>query len=156
MDLKPLFEKLALDSSTELLFGKSTASLTTNTSIDAQAFLQAYNYGQSGVGKRMQLLPWNFLTRDRAFWRSCPTARAFVTSCVQENAEQYLKRPSPMEKPAVSKLVLAQELLAKTKNITNITNELLNVFLPAHDATTVALTNYILPPFSSPRDTREI
>ena len=141
VDLKPLFEKLALDSSTELLFGKSTASLTTNTSIDAKAFLQAYNYGQSGVGKRMQLLPWNFLTRDRAFWRSCATARAFVTSCVQETVEQYSKRLSPTSKPAISRIVLAQELLAKTKDINDITNELLNVFLPAHDATAVALTN---------------
>ncbi len=141
VDLKPLFEKLALDSSTELLFGTSTASLTPDTSIDAETFLQAYNYGQSGVGKRMQLLPWNFLTQDQQFWRSCATARAFVTKCVQDNVEECLKRNPPTEKPVASKLVLAQELLATTGNITDITNQLMNVFLPAHDATAVALTN---------------
>ena len=141
VDLKPLFEKLALDSSTELLFGTSTASLTPNTSIDAKAFLQAYNYGQLGVGRRMQLLPWNFLTRDQQFWRSCGTARAFVTDCVQKSAEQHSKRPPPTGKPVTSKLVLAQELLSTTGDVTEITNQLLNVFLPAHDATAVALTN---------------
>ena len=141
VDLKPLFEKLALDSSTELLFGISTASLTSNTSVDAKAFLEAYNYGQSGVGRRMQLLPWNFLTRDKQFWRSCAIARAFVSKCVQENIERPSRRPSPTEKHSTSKLVLAEELLAKTRDIDNITNQLLNVFLPAHDATAVALTN---------------
>lgn len=141
VDLKPLFEKLALDSSTELLFGKSTASLTSHASIDAISFLQAYNYGQSGVGRRMQLLPWNFLTRDPQFWRSCATARAFVINCVQENIEQFSKRASPSEKPVTSKLVLVQELLTTTRDVTEITNQLLNIFLPAHDATAVALTN---------------
>ncbi len=141
VDLKPLFEKLALDSSTELLFGTSTASLARNTSIDAEAFLRAYNYGQSGVGRRMQLLPWNFLTRDQQFWRSCATARAFVAKCVQENIKRYSKGLSSVRKPVTSKLVLAQELLATTRDVTDITNQLLNVFLPAHDATAVALTN---------------
>ena len=141
VDLKPLFEKLALDSSTELLFGTSTASLTPNTSIDAKAFLEAYNYGQSGVGRRMQLLPWNFLTRDKRFWRSCAIARAFVSKCVQENIERSLRRSSPAEKHETSKLVLAEELLATNRDIPKITNQLLNVFLPAHDATAVALTN---------------
>jgi len=141
IDVQPLFEKLALDSSTELLFGTSTASLTPNTSIDAKAFLKAYNYGQSGVGRRMQLLPWNLLTRDQQFWRSCAIARAFVTKCVHQNVEQYSKRHSRTRQPVTSKLVLAQELLAKTRDITEITNQLLNVFLPAHDATAVALTN---------------
>ena len=141
VDLKPLFEKLALDSSTELLFGTSTASLTSGASIDAKEFLQAYNYGQSGVGQRMQLLPWNFLTRDQQFWRSCATVRAFVTNCVQKNVDQYSRCPSNSGKPVTSKLVLAQELLATTRDVTDITNQLLNVFLPAHDASAVALTN---------------
>ncbi|KAL8801581.1 MAG: hypothetical protein Q9182_004367 [Xanthomendoza sp. 2 TL-2023] len=71
IDLKPCFEKLALDSSTEFLLGHSTCSLTLLPTLDAHGFLQAYNYGQAGIGKRMQLPQWNILTRDLRLWRSC-------------------------------------------------------------------------------------
>ncbi|KAI4122701.1 MAG: hypothetical protein LQ338_005665 [Usnochroma carphineum] len=137
VDLKPFFEKLALDSSTEFLFGHSTGSLTPSPTLDAQAFLQAYNYGQAGIGKRMQLPQWNFLTRDKRFWRSCSLARAFVEGCVtQASASQ--KEPT-YKTP--TRLVLAHQLAAQTRDYEDIVNQLLNVFLPAHDATAVALTN---------------
>ncbi|KAL8811345.1 MAG: hypothetical protein Q9200_001872 [Gallowayella weberi] len=123
IDLKPYFEKLALDSSTEFLFG--------------HAFLQAYNYGQAGIGKRMQLPQWNILTRDKRFWRSCKLARAFVERCVI-HASASQNDPT-FQKP--SRLILAHELAAQTKDQQDIVNQLLNVFLPAHDATAVALTN---------------
>ncbi|KAL8821619.1 MAG: hypothetical protein Q9223_000362 [Gallowayella weberi] len=137
IDLKPYFEKLALDSSTEFLFGHSTCSLTSSPTLDAQAFLQAYNYGQAGIGKRMQLPQWNILTRDKRFWRSCKLARAFVERCVI-HASASQNDPT-FQKP--SRLILAHELAAQTKDQQDIVNQLLNVFLPAHDATAVALTN---------------
>lgn len=137
VDLKPYFEKLALDSSTGFLFGHSTGSLTSSPALDAQAFLQAYNYGQAGIGKRMQLPQWNFLTRDKRFWNSCSIARAFVEGCVLQASavEKDLSDKQP------ARLVLADQLAAQTKDHKDIVNQLLNVFLPAHDATAVALTN---------------
>ena len=137
VDLKPYFEKLALDSSTEFLFGTSTCSLSPNTTLDAKAFLQAYNYGQAGIGKRMQLPQWNFLTRDKRFWRACALARSFV----ERHVAQALSSPSDPNGKPTKRLVLAHELAAQTKDRTDIVNQLLNVFLPAHDATAVALTN---------------
>ena len=137
IDLKPYFEKLALDSSTEYLFGHSTGSLTSSPALDAQAFLKAYNYGQAGIGKRMQLPQWNFLTRDKQFWSSCNIARAFVEKCVRQAVGS--QEDTTRKKPA--RLVLAHELAAQTRDHKDIVNQLLNVFLPAHDATAVALTN---------------
>ena len=137
VDLKLYFEKLALDSSTEFLFGHSTSSLSPDTTLDAKAFLQAYNYGQAGIGKRMQLPQWNFLTRDKRFWRSCKLARAFV----EKHVAQALASQSEAGYQPPKRLVLAHELAAQTKDRTDIVNQLLNVFLPAHDATAVALTN---------------
>ncbi|KAL8727982.1 MAG: hypothetical protein Q9181_005499 [Wetmoreana brouardii] len=137
VDVKPYFEKLALDSSTEFLFGHSTGSLTPSPTLDAQAFLKAYNYGQAGIGKRMQLPQWNFLTRDKRFWRSCTLARAFVERCVTQALAS--QKDSTCKQPA--RLVLAHQLAAETKDHKDIVNQLLNVFLPAHDATAVALTN---------------
>ncbi|CAL8580401.1 hypothetical protein XPA_006128 [Xanthoria parietina] len=136
-DLKPYFERLALDSSTEFLFGHSTGSLTASPTLDAQAFLQAYNYGQAGIGKRMQVPQWNVLTRDKRFWSSCKLARAFVERCVAQasasGGNAATKEPS--------RLILAHQLAAQTSHHNDIVNQLLNVFLPAHDATAVALTN---------------
>lgn len=137
VDLKPFFERLALDSSTEFLFGHSTASLSPNTTLDAKAFLQAYNYGQAGIGKRMQLPQWNFLTRDKHFWHSCTLARSFV----EKHAAQALSSLSNPDYKSPKRLILAYELATQTKDRTDIVNQLLNVFLPAHDATAVALTN---------------
>ncbi|KAL8872930.1 MAG: hypothetical protein Q9174_001533 [Haloplaca sp. 1 TL-2023] len=139
IDLKPCFEKLALDSSTEFLFGHSTGSLTLFPTLDAQAFLEAYNYGQAGIGKRMQLPQWDFLTRDQRFWDSCTLARGFVEKCVTQTF-------SSIDKVGVSKkhpkrLILAHQLASQTRDRGDIINQLLNVFLPAHDATAVALTN---------------
>ncbi len=136
VDLQPLFARLALDSCTEFLFGQSTASLASTTVADASAFLEAYNYGQAGVGKRMQLPQWNFLTRDRRFWRSCAIAREFV--------ENYVEKALSSQESADNKsdrLILAHEFAKRTKDRDDIRNQLLNVFLPAHDATSVALTN---------------
>ncbi|KAL8729546.1 MAG: hypothetical protein Q9166_004626 [cf. Caloplaca sp. 2 TL-2023] len=137
VDLKLYFERLALDSSTEFLFEHSTGSLTSSATFDAQAFLQAYNYGQAGVGKRMQLPQWDFLTRDKRFWRSCKLARAFVERCVVQASVS--QNDSSYKQP--SRLVLAHQLAARTRDHEDIVNQLLNVFLPAHDATAVALTN---------------
>ena len=137
VDLQTLFARLALDSSTELLFGQSTACLAPTTTIDAKNFLEAYNYGQAGVGKRMQLPQWNFLTRDERFWSSCAVAREFV----EKHVEKALRSRGVSNDDKDSKLILAHEIAKQTDDRDDIRNQLLNVFLPAHDATAVALTN---------------
>ena len=46
VDLQPLFGRLALDSSTEFLFGEAVGSLPPEiVSSDAQGFLKVYKYG---------------------------------------------------------------------------------------------------------------
>lgn len=135
VDLQPLFARLALDSSTDFLFGESVGSLTPNPTVDAKQFLKAYNYGQAGVGKRMQLPQWNILTRDQKFWQSCEIAHKFVDKYVSRAILQC-QSSTPNKK-----LVLAEELAKETTDKGDIRNQLLNIFLPAHDATAVALTN---------------
>jgi cytochrome P450 len=135
VDLQPLFGRLALDSSTEFLFGESVNTLLPHATEDAAAFLDAYNYGQAILGKRMQLPHWNFLTRDKRFWESCKVAHQFV--------DQYVDKALQQKDDGVptKRYVLAYELAKETKDRTDIRNQLLNIFLPAHDATAVILTN---------------
>ncbi|KAL9638269.1 MAG: hypothetical protein Q9164_001651 [Protoblastenia rupestris] len=146
VDLAPLFARLALDSSTEFLFGESVRSLTPNAlSGGAQAFLEAYDYGQMVVGKRLQLPKWNFLTRDQKFWKSCKVAHEFVDRYVASSRrickETTAEGGNHARSEGPKRYVLAHELQKESENQDMIRNQLLNIFLPAHEATAVALTN---------------
>ena len=133
VDLQPLFARLALDSSSEFLFGESFELLSSHPSRDAQEFWQRYSYAQAGVGKRLQLPRWNIFTRDKIFWDSCAVARGFVERQVSKALSYPMKESE--------RTVLAYELSRVTQDRDDIRNQLLNVFLPAHDAIAVALTN---------------
>ena len=136
VDLQPLFTRLALDSSTDFLFGESVSSLLpTNASSSAKAFLAAFNYGQKGVGHRMQLPQFNIFTRDRKFWASCKTAQDFVDGFVDKALMHH------SDGKESDRYILAYELAKESKDRIDIRNQLLNIFMPAHDASAVALTN---------------
>ena len=150
VDLQPLFGRLALDSSTEFLFGETVGSLTPEiVSSDAHGFLKAYNYGQFVVGKRLHLPQWNFITRDKRFWDSCKIAHNFVDAYIVRAQKQVSHSELANEKP--SRYILAQELVERTTDIHDIRSQLLNVFLPAHEAAGVALTNVFFNLARNPR-----
>ena len=140
VDLQPLFRRLALDSSTAFLFGESVDTLRWDElSKDARNFLEAYNYGQSVLGRRLHLPQWNFLTSDKRFLESCKDAHKFVDDFISR-AQRSMKHASD----AISgsrRYVLAHELVQRTDDTLNVRNQLLNAFLPAHEAVGVALTN---------------
>ncbi|KAL6721249.1 hypothetical protein ACLMJK_000351 [Lecanora helva] len=140
VDLQPLFARLALDSSTEFLFGESVASLSPGAvSKSAQAFLRAYNHGQNVVGMRLHLPNWNILSQDRSFEESCKTAHDFVDGYIKK-AEAIYKRGNVCAEDG-KRFILAHELVKTGEKADRIRAQLLNVFLPAHEAAGVALTN---------------
>ena len=140
VDLQPLFGRLALDSSTEFLFGESIGSLSSaSIAKDAQDFLDAYNHGQMMIGKRFQLPHWNILTWDRKFWRSCLVAHKFVEKHISRARHETDKVGEKEISP--TRFILAHELVKASEDEVDIRNQLLNTFLPAHEATGVALTN---------------
>lgn len=141
IDLKSYFENFTLDSSTELLFGHSIGSLTPNTTFNAWTFIQAYNIGQVGIGKRMRLPQCNFLTRDKRFWRSCSIIRGFVEQFVEQFVDYASASRKDPSYQASNRLVSVHQLSDETPNHKETVSQLLNVFLPVHDATAVALTN---------------
>ncbi|KAF1975878.1 cytochrome P450 [Bimuria novae-zelandiae CBS 107.79] len=75
----------------------------------------------------------NVFTRDFKLWASCKAVHSFVEARIDAIAQAA--------KDDTSHYVLARELLKETADRTTIRNELLNVFLPTHEATGVALTN---------------
>ena len=140
IDLQPLFARLALDSSTEFLFGESVLSLSPTASPDgAQAFLEAFNQGQNVVGMRLHLPQWNILTRDERFKDSCRIAHEFVDRHIANALS--LCGNDDLEKDQPQRYILAHELVRAHEHPDRIRAELLNIFLPAHEALGVALTN---------------
>ena len=134
VDLQHLFAKLALDSSSEFLFGESLGLLSATPTEGAEEFWQDYSYAQRGVGRRLQLPRWNIFTRDTHFWDSCALARKFVERYVEKALSHHTEKKS-------ERAVLAHGLSKITRDRDDLRNQLLNVFLPAHDAIAVALTN---------------
>lgn len=134
VDLQPLFAKLSLDSSSEFLFGESLELLSATPSSGAQTFWHSYSYAQRGVGRRLQLPKWNVFTRDSNFWDSCASVRKFVENYVERALSYHPEKEC-------ERAVLAYGLSKITQDRNDMRNQLLNVFLPAHDAIAVALTN---------------
>lgn len=144
VDLQPLFARLALGASTEFLFGESVGTPSTDTMTDgAQAFLQAYQLGHMVVGKRFHLPQWNILTHDREFQEACNIAHSFVDGYIAKAREAVRneKVDSRLGKIGTIGCVLAHDLIKETEDHVTIRNQLLNVFLLAHEATGGALTN---------------
>lgn len=138
VDLQPLFALFALDSSTEFLFGKSVMSLAPNKStMNDQSFLEAFNFCQMTVGKRLKLSFWWKLMPDRRFRECCLKAKRFAGRFADEALSRAKKKLVKTE----GRYTLVDELAKETNDSTVIRNQLLNVFLPAHDASAVTLTN---------------
>ncbi|KAL9052841.1 MAG: hypothetical protein Q9162_005140 [Coniocarpon cinnabarinum] len=149
IDLQPLFALFGLDTSTDFLFGESVGCLEEQEcgdktpkrqDFDAQAFISACNHCQVVIGKRMQLPHWNVFTRDRNFWKSCQRAKQFVESHVNRiYAQDHTQAEKGLSKP--SRFILANELAKETTDRNLVRDQLLNVFMPARDASAVTLTN---------------
>ncbi|KAF7955261.1 uncharacterized protein EAE97_000520 [Botrytis byssoidea] len=117
VDLQPLFDRLALDSSSEILFGKSTLTLLPETPADAMKFLDAYNYSLQG------------------FWSSCKDAQDFVDKILDKVMDTATSASEEQ------KYSVAYGLANLGQDRVKIRNELLGLFLPIHDAIATPLTN---------------
>lgn len=137
VDMQPLFARLILGFTIELLFGESLECDTPNSDGDAMAFLEAFHYGQEGIGRRTQLPMLTVFTRDKSFWQAGKTVREFVDRFI----DRAVLRCADQTPGRQRKYILADELVKRTKDRKDIRNQLLNVFLAAHDTTSVLLTN---------------
>ena len=137
MDLQPLFARLILDFTTEFLFGESVECLTPTPKEDAMSFLNAFHYGQAGIGKRTQLPYLTVFTRDTKFDQAVRIARHHV----DEHINRAIIRRDTQNPGKQRKYILVDELVKTSKNKEDVRSQLLNTFLAAHDTTAVLMTN---------------
>ena len=149
IDLQPLFARFSLDTSNSFLLGKSLETLSADQSPETTEFVNSYAYAQKGMGIRLQLPQWNIFTRDKKFWTSCSNVHGFIEMHVNRALLHLPLRTS--QGPDAKKTALVYELAKETRDRKRIRNELLNVFLPAHDATGILLTNVMFNLCRQPR-----
>ena len=140
VDLQLLFACMDLDYSTEFIFGESAASLTSESTLDAKAFLEAYNTAQVGIAYRASIPRWNIFHSDKVFWNCCKIVHDYVDRAV---ARALLQRGSGAHKsdPDNTKHILVYDLIERISDPLRLRNQLMNVFLPGHDSTAILISN---------------
>ncbi|KAL8953440.1 MAG: hypothetical protein Q9222_000714 [Ikaeria aurantiellina] len=130
-----------LDTSTEFIFGESANTLTSNSSLDAQQFLQAFDDAVAGVGKRVMLGRVRYLVRDQEWKAACTIVHEYcdkhVAAALRER-DQWSTKPDVTE---VDRWVLLRELAKETQDAHDLRCQILNVFSPGRDSTGILLSN---------------
>ncbi|CAG7995913.1 unnamed protein product [Penicillium salamii] len=88
IDLQPLFFNLTLDTTTELLFGKSVYSLKEDDNSRGARFANEFDVAQNYVIQRFRLLDLYWLIGGRKFQRSCTAVHEFVDGIIEERSQK--------------------------------------------------------------------
>lgn len=144
-----------LDNSSEFIFGKSFNSLR-DTSGKSQDFISAFDRAVQGLGKRAGFFNGrlNFVFMfDRAWREDCAKVHGFVDKQVEQAYEKVRKESeaqaettggavkSVQKESQTGRYVLIHDMARQEKDPVQLRFELVNVFLPARDASVLALSN---------------
>jgi cytochrome P450 len=106
---------------------------------DSEAFLDAFNTAQKGVGLRFLLGKMKFLIiRDRKFEEACKFIKSYTQKHIDRVRRQQAKSGRPNDQ---RKVILINELAKETPDGPELCSQLLNMFFAGHDTPAVALTN---------------
>jgi len=151
VDLRSLFFRLTIDSSTEMLFGKSVNSQLLalpdyrrpegfkTSALDEAAFTESFDLGTDYASFRAKLGKFSpyYITKDAK--RCEKVVQNFVEHYVQEALDStYGEKADDIE----SRYVFAEAIAKETRDPKVITAQLLNILLAGRD-TTAALLAYV-------------
>ncbi|CAO2656333.1 Nn.00g051360.m01.CDS01 [Neocucurbitaria sp. VM-36] len=145
VDLKPLFDQLILDASSEFIFGESFDSqLGEEHSVEGRNFLAAFADAQAVVGMRLALGRLSILMHDEKFTKyqdNCDVIRRYT----MRHVERALKRRSMAAKAAEDegRYILVHELAKETTDKEALCDQLVNVFFGGRDTPAVVLANLV-------------
>lgn len=136
--------------STDFLFGSSVNSLLPNTALDTHEFNKAFNESLAGVGRRRRAGVLRFLYMLDASWKkSCDKVHAFVDNQVKRALEETalnvsstsLKTSHSHQHALNRRYVLLHEMAKEIRDPIELRYQILQVFLPARDTTSIAVGN---------------
>ncbi|KAF4627950.1 hypothetical protein G7Y89_g10205 [Cudoniella acicularis] len=145
VDLQPLTKNLFLDISTEFLFGESVESQSPNTSFDSGEFLKAFDASMRGLAARMMLGKLKFIRgRDIEWKKAIKQVHTYidghVTRVLKMQRSSGVENSEEKDHPQ-KQYVLLNEMTKETQDPIDLRYQLLHVFIPAHDATGIAVSD---------------
>lgn len=142
VDLQPLFFQFTFDTTTFLLFGKSTNSLeatptlTQNNARTREAkFSEAFRISQDYLFRRGRLGGLYWLVGGREFHKQCSIVHRFIDEAVQEVLSN-----EPGEDEILETHSFLDALVQETRDPRVLRDQLLNVMLAGRDTTACCLT----------------
>ncbi|KAF7923846.1 uncharacterized protein EAE98_007664 [Botrytis deweyae] len=145
VDLQPLTKNLFLDISTEFLFGESVESQSPNTPFDAREFLNAFDMTMRGLGARMMLGKLRFIRgRDIEWKKAFGKVHAYIdkhVSRVLEGQKSAENNEEEDKSTTQKQYILLNEMAKETQDPVDLRYQLFHVFIPAHDATGIAVSD---------------
>lgn len=134
-----------LDIFTELLFGESVNSQLSITSFDSVQFLQAFDTSMRGLAARMMLGKLKFIRGPDTEWKEAVKKvhnyiDRHVSRVLEMRQDGKLGRSEDDNDPQ-KQYILLNEMAKETQDPIDLRYQLLHVFIPAHDATGIAVSD---------------
>ncbi|KAF7870099.1 uncharacterized protein EAF02_009289 [Botrytis sinoallii] len=145
LELLPCDNSTSLDISTEFLFGESVESQSPNTPFDALEFLNAFDMTMRGLGARMMLGKLRFIRgRDVEWKKAFGKVHAYIDKHISRvlEGQKSAENNEEEDKSATQKqYILLNEMAKETQDPVDLRYQLFHVFIPAHDATGIAVSD---------------
>lgn len=133
VDLQPLFFRLALDVTTEFLFGESIESLKVPESTGEQTFAEAFNIAQEYIAKRFRLLDLYWLIDGKKFRDECKKVHYFADKIIDRNLSEN-------SLDSQGKYVLLRAMSENTPDRTVHRCQIINILTAGRDTTACLLS----------------
>ncbi|KAL6720823.1 hypothetical protein ACLMJK_002748 [Lecanora helva] len=146
-DIQPLLHKLFLDISTEFLFGNSVDSLLPDTPFESVEFIKAFDESLAGAGRRRRagLSRFRYIL-DRSWRKAYEKVHAFIDKNVEKALkatanEASITSSKADDRQSQHRYILLHEMSKEIRDPIELRYQILSVFLPARDTTSIAVGN---------------
>ena len=117
-------------------------SLRPDTPSDSLEFIKAFNNSLAGVGRRREAgrLKFRYMF-DKKWKKAYEKVHAFVDDHVRKALEETAQEKSSNVQTQPQRYVLLHEMAKETRDPLELRSQILNVFFPARDTTSIAVAN---------------
>ncbi|KAF7883261.1 uncharacterized protein EAF02_005181 [Botrytis sinoallii] len=143
INLQEPLHNLFLDLSTEFLFGQSIDAQLPDDPNNSKELLKAFNGALAGVGKRRLAGRLQFVYSFESSWkRDIGTVYAYVDAHVKRVLNKGpAEEKSTSSGNAVRRHILLNEMAQQIKDPLQLRYQIMNVFMPGRDTTSVLIAN---------------
>ena len=144
IDLIPLLKRYTLDTSSEILFGKSVKSQSTVSSDEDtnSEFLKNFEFASANIGKHRHVGKFMWLGQDKRWIEATKIIHQYIEKQVQEAiaSRKTAHQSTPLnEANEMPRYTLLKRMADLTDDRLDLRHQILHVFLPGHESTGIVL-----------------